>query len=65
MAVEINATGGFGESVSLKGDDAARFVKEIENPSNDERRLSHLARSDQAFERLFSPEPLSELPAGA
>jgi len=63
MAVEINATGGFGESVSLRGDDAARFVQEIKNPSNDERRLNHLARSDQAFERLFSPEPLSGLPA--
>jgi hypothetical protein len=62
MAVEINAIGGFGESVSLQGDDAARFVEEIKSPSTDERRLNHLARSDQAFERLFSPEPLSKLP---
>ena len=64
MAVEINPTGGFGECVSLRGDDAARFVGEIANPSTDERRLSHLERSDEAYERLFSPEPLSEVPAG-
>ena len=62
MAVEINATGGFGESVSLHGADAARFVSEIANPSTDERRLSHLERSDQAYERFFSPEPISEIP---
>lgn len=62
MAVEINATGGFGESVSLHGADAARFVDEVANPSRDERRLSHLARSDRAYERFFSPEPISELP---
>lgn len=64
MAVEINATGGFGESISLHGADAARFVREVASPSTDERRLSHLERSDQAYERLFSPEPISELPAG-
>jgi hypothetical protein len=64
MAVEINATGGFGESVSLHGADAARFVSEIANPSTDERRLKHLERSDETYERLFSPEPISELPAG-
>lgn len=63
MAVEINATGGFGEGVSLKGEDAARFVSEIANPSTDERRLSHLERSDAAYERFFSPEPISKLPA--
>jgi hypothetical protein len=64
MAVEINATGGFGESVSLQGEDAARFVSEVANPSTDERRLSHLERSDEAYERFFSPEPISKLPAG-
>ena len=63
MAVEINAPGGFGESVSLRGEDAARFVDEIKNPSKDERRLDHLARSDRAFERLFCDEPLNRLPA--
>jgi hypothetical protein len=63
MAVEIGATGGFGESVSLSGEDAARFVNEVSHPSRDERRLSHLERSDQAYERFFSPEPISELPS--
>ena len=62
MAVEINGTSGFGESVSLHGEDAARFVSEIANPSTDERRLNHLERSDAAFERFFSPEPISEVP---
>lgn len=62
MAVEINATGGFGESVSLYGADAERFVREIANPSDDERRLTHLERSDEAFARFFSPEPIRELP---
>jgi hypothetical protein len=62
MAVEIGATGGFGESVSLSGDDAARFVNEVAHPSTDERRLSHLERSDRVYEHLFSPEPISELP---
>jgi len=63
MAVEIGATGGFGESVSLHGSDAARFVNEVAEPSRDERRLSHLERSDRAYERYFSPEPISNLPA--
>jgi len=63
MAVEIHATGGFGESVSLHGSDAARFVDEVANPSSDERRLSHLERSDRAYERFFSPEPISKLSA--
>jgi hypothetical protein len=62
MAVEINGTGGFGESVSLHGEDAARFVGDIAHPSTDERRLAHLTRSDEAYERFFSPEPISELP---
>ena len=62
MAVEINANGGFGESVSLHGEDAERFVAEVANPSSDKRRLSHLERSDEAYERFFSPEPISELP---
>jgi hypothetical protein len=63
MAVEINANGGFGESVSLHGADAERFVSEIANPSMDKRRITHLERSDQAYERFYSPEPISKLPA--
>ena len=63
MAVEFNPTGGFGESVSLHGEDAARFVKEVAHPSTDARRLAHLERSDQAYDRFFSPEPISKLPA--
>ncbi|HET8863913.1 MAG TPA: hypothetical protein VFM94_11775 [Solirubrobacterales bacterium] len=63
MAVEISANGGFGECVSLTGDDAARFVDDIMEPSTDSRRLDHLERSDEAYERSFSPEPISELPA--
>lgn len=62
MAVEINASGGYGESVSLTGEDAARFIEEVKNPSKDKRRLGHLERSDRTFERLFSPEPLKSLP---
>ncbi len=63
MAVEIGSNGGFGESVSLYGKDAARFVSEIFHPSTDDRRLSHLKRSDETYERLFAPNPISELPA--
>jgi hypothetical protein len=63
MAVEIHTNGGFGESVSLTGRDAERFVNEIENPSTDSRRLDHLERSDEAFKRSYSPEPISELPS--
>jgi hypothetical protein len=62
MAVEISANGGFGECVSLTGDDAARFVDDILTPSTDPRRLEHLKRSDEAFERSIS-EPISDLPA--
>jgi len=62
MAVVIAANGGFGESVLLEGKDAERFVDEIENPSTDERRLKHLERSDETFEAVFSPEPISKLP---
>jgi hypothetical protein len=62
MAIEINnANAWFGESVHLDGDDASRFVKEIERPSTDERRLSHLRRSDEAFKRFWSDEPITEL----
>ncbi len=64
MAVEISANGGFGECVSLTGADAARFVDDIMEPSTDSRRLDHLKRSDEAYERFYSPEPISELPAG-
>jgi hypothetical protein len=63
MAIEISANGGFGESVRLSGADAESFVREIENPSTDERRLSHLERSDKAYVRFFSSEPISELPS--
>jgi hypothetical protein len=63
MAVEISANGGFGECVSLTGEDASRFVDDILTPSTDPRRLKHLERSDEAFERSFSPEPISDLPA--
>jgi hypothetical protein len=62
MAVEINSSGGFGESISLHGEDAERFLGEVVNPSTDERRLAFLKRSDETFERLFSPEPIRELP---
>jgi hypothetical protein len=58
MAVEIS---GNGECVALTGADAARFVDEIKTPSTDERRLSHLERSDEAYERFFSAEPISKL----
>jgi hypothetical protein len=64
MAVEISANGGFGECVSLTGDGAARFVDDIMEPSIDSRRLDHLERSDETYKRSFSPEPISELPAG-
>ena len=63
MAIEIGATGALGESVSLHGSDAARFLAEVAAPSKDERRLSHLERSDEAYERFFSPEPISKLPS--
>lgn len=62
MAVEINSSGDFGESVSLHGADAERFLNEVVNPSTDKRRLAFLKRSDETFERLFSPEPIRELP---
>lgn len=63
MAIEISSNGGYGESVRLDGVDADCFVREIENPSRDERRLSHLVRSDEAFDRFVSPDPISELPS--
>jgi hypothetical protein len=62
MAIEISSNGGYGESVRLNGVDADCFVSEIQNPSRDERRLSHLVRSDEAFDRCVSAEPISELP---
>lgn len=63
MAIEISSNGGYGESVRLDGVDADSFVHEIENPSRDERRLSHLVRSDEAFDRFVSSDPISELPS--
>ena len=62
MAVEINSSGGYGESISLHGEDAERFLREVVCPSTDERRLTFLKRSDETFERLFSPEPIREFP---
>lgn len=62
MAVEINSSGGSGESILLYGEDAERFLDEVINPSTDKRRLAHLKRSDETFERLFSPEPIRDLP---
>jgi hypothetical protein len=62
MAVEINSSGDFGESVSLHGEDAERFLSEVVCPSTDKRRLAFLKRSDETFERLYSPEPIRELP---
>ena len=62
MAVEISANGGFGERVSLTGGDADRFIADILNPSNDPRRLEHLKRSDEAYRRMFSSEPVHDLP---
>lgn len=62
MAVEINSSGGSGETISLHGVDAERFLDEVLNPSTDKRRLAHLRRSDETFERLFSPEPIRDLP---
>jgi hypothetical protein len=62
MAVEITPAGGFGESVTLHGEDAERFLDEVLNPSTDKRRLAFLKRSDETFERLFSPEPIRDLP---
>ena len=59
MAVEIGAGS---ERVSLVGEDAKRFIDEVLNPSTDERRLEHLARSDAAYRRMASPEPIRELP---
>lgn len=62
MAIEINnANAWFGESVHLSGDDASRFVREIESPSTDERRLNHLRRSDETFRRYWSDEPITDL----
>lgn len=63
MAVEIGASES-GERVSLTGDDAERFIDEVLNPSTDARRLEHLERSDETFKRIFSPEPLRDLPNG-
>jgi hypothetical protein len=62
MAVEIGASGGFGESVSLRGADAARFMDEVARPSDDARRLEHLRLSSIAYERYVCSEPISELP---
>ncbi len=62
MAIEISANGGFGERVSLTGDDAERFIEDVLNPSDDPRRLEHLRRSDEAYRRMSSSEPLHDLP---
>lgn len=64
MAVEIGAGNVAGERLSLTGADARRFVDDVLRPSTDERRLRHLERSDKTFKSLYSPEPVSNLPAG-
>jgi hypothetical protein len=61
MAVEIGASES-GERVSLVGEDAERFIDEVLSPSADPRRLEHLRRSDEAFARFYSPEPIHDLP---
>jgi hypothetical protein len=63
MAVEIGAGNVVGERLSLTGADAASFVDDVLKPSTDERRLRHLERSDETFKSLYSPEPISDLPA--
>jgi hypothetical protein len=65
MAIEISSNGSYGESVRLSGADAESFVREIEHPSTDERRLGHLERSDDAYRRLYSSEPIRDLPTSA
>jgi len=62
MAVEISANGGFGERVSLTGIDADRFIADVLNPSDDPRRLKHLRRSDEAYSRMISADPIRDLP---
>lgn len=62
VAVEIPTNGGFGERVSLTGDDAERFINDVLQPSDDPRRLEHLRRSDETYRRMSSPEPLHDLP---
>jgi hypothetical protein len=63
MAVEIGAgSSDFAGRVCLTGDDASRFIEDVLHPSTDERRLEHLRRSDEAYERFYSSEPISDLP---
>lgn len=63
MAVEISGNG-LGESVTLTGADARRFVEETKNPTNDGRRAEHLRRSALTYERIFSDKTANELFSG-
>lgn len=60
MAVEIDTA--YRESaVVLEDDDARRFMDDVKNPSTDERRLEHLARSAETFEELKPDRTANEL----
>jgi hypothetical protein len=59
MAIEIDTIGD--SSVRLTGDDARRFIDEVKNPSNDPRRIQHLERSAETFERVYSEKSANEL----
>jgi len=60
MAIKID-TDGYGDSVVLEGEDARRFVEETKHPSDDARRVEHLRRSADTFERVYSEKPANEL----
>jgi hypothetical protein len=60
MAIEI-AGSGLGEPVTLTGADARRFVEETKNPTDDARRVEHLRRSAETYERVFSEKTANEL----
>jgi hypothetical protein len=62
MAVELGSTfTSYGASQPLVGRDAERLVEEVNNPSRDERRIDHLRRSDEAFEKLYTHEPANTI----
>jgi hypothetical protein len=59
MAVEIPTSSC---RISLTGTDSKRFIREVLEPSTDPRRLEHLRCSDETFRRIYSPEPIHDLP---
>jgi len=61
MAIEIDTNGYGDSSVVLEGEDARRFVEEIEHPSDDVRRIEHLRRSADTLDRVYSEKPANEL----